>query len=359
MADLLRGGTEPVPPAGPTPATEQDAPPGRGRRGELLGYVARKSGGGLVSVFLVAVLGFFLFRVLPGDPARTMTRGAPVSAEQLAELRSRFGLDQPLWKQFLDFLGNLLRGDLGTSYTYSRPVGELIAERFGPTVLLVGTATGIAIVLGLWLGTRAAWQRGSAFDRATTSIALTLWSVPTFWLGLIALMVLGVGMGPIPGMFPVGGMTSPDAPPGLLPQVLDVAHHLVLPSLTLVAVVYAQYLMVMRSSLLEEMGAEYLTTARAKGLREDLVRRRHAVPNALLPTVTLIFLHLGLVVGGAITVETVFSWPGLGLLTFEALRVPDLPLLQGTFMVLAGSVIVMNVLADVLYRVLDPRVREQ
>ena len=143
----------------------------------------------------------------------------------------------------------------------------------------------------------------------------------------------------------------------MLPNVLDVAHHLVLPSLTMVAVVYAQYLVVMRSSLLEEMGADYLTTARAKGLREDLVRRRHAVPNALLPTITLIFLHLGLIVAGAITVETVYSWPGLGLLMYEALRVPDLPLLQGTFIVLAGSVIVMNVVADVLYRLVDPRVR--
>lgn len=321
------------------------------------GYIARKLGGGLVSVFLVAVLGFFLFRVLPGDPVRTMTRGAAVSAEQIEQLRQRFGLDQPLWKQFLDFLGALLRGDLGTSYTYSRPVAELIAERFWPTVLLVGTATVLAVVLGLWIGTRAAWRHGSGFDKASTSIALTLWSVPTFWLGLIVLMVFGVGVGPIPGLFPVGGMSSPDTPAEVLPQVLDVARHLVLPSLTMVAVIYAQYLMVMRSSLLEEMGADYLTTARAKGLREDLVRRRHAVPNALLPTVTLIFLHLGLVVGGAITVETVYSWPGLGLLTFEALRVPDLPLLQGTFIVLAGSVIVMNVVADLLYRVLDPRVR--
>ncbi|GAA2807514.1 ABC transporter permease [Saccharopolyspora taberi] len=345
MADLLANAPEAAP------------EPGRARRG-LGTFLAAKLGGGLVSLFLVAVLGFFLFRVMPGDPARTMTRGAPVSEDQLVALRARFGLDQPLWKQFLDFLGNLLRGDLGTSYTYSRPVGDLILERLGPTLLLVGTATVLAVVLGLWTGTRAAWRHGSAFDKSSTSIALTLWSVPTFWLGLIVLMVFGVGMGPFPGLFPVGGISSPDVPDGLLPQVLDVAHHLVLPALTMVAVIYAEYLMVMRSSLLEEMGEDYLTTARAKGLREDLVRRRHAVPNALLPTVTLIFLRLGLVVMGAITVETVFSWPGLGLLTFEALRVPDLPLLQGIFIVMAGSVILMNVLADMLYRGLDPRVRE-
>ncbi|WP_372495359.1 ABC transporter permease [Saccharopolyspora soli] len=344
MSELLATVAEPAPPSG-------------GRR-RMARYVGGKIGGGLVSLFLVAVLGFFLFRVMPGDPVRTMTRGAPVSEQQIAVLRERFGLDQPLWKQLLDFVGNLLRGDLGTSYTYSRPVGELILERIGPTVLLVGTATAIAVLLGLWMGARAAWRHGGAFDKTSTSIALTLWSVPTFWLGLIVLMVFGVGFGPVPGLFPVGGISSPDTPPELLPQVLDVVHHLVLPALTMVAVIYAEYLMVMRSSLLEEMGEDYLTTARAKGLREDLVRSRHAVPNALLPTVTLIFLRLGLVVSGAITVETVFSWPGLGLLTFEALRVPDLPLLQGIFIVLAGSVVVMNVLADVLYRVLDPRVRE-
>ncbi|TWG08241.1 ABC transporter permease [Saccharopolyspora dendranthemae] len=338
--------------------TADEREPASGNGGRLLRFVGGKIGGGLVSLLLVAVLGFFLFRVMPGDPVRTMTRGAPMTSQQIADLRERLGLDQPLWKQFLDFLGNLLRGDLGTSYTYSRPVGELIVQRIGPTVLLVGTATALAIVLGLWMGSRAAWKHGGAFDKTTSSVALALWSVPTFWLGLIVLMAFGVGVGPIPGLFPVGGISDPDTPPEFLPQILDVAHHMVLPVLTMLAVIYAEYLMVMRSSLLEEMGEDYLTTARAKGLREDLVRSRHAVPNALLPAVTLIFLRLGLVVAGAITVETVFSWPGLGLLTFEALRVPDLPLLQGIFIVLAGSVVVMNVLADLLYRVIDPRVRE-
>jgi peptide/nickel transport system permease protein len=330
---------------------------GERRGGGTMEFVAARLGGAVASLMLVVVLGFLLFRVIPGDPVRTMTRGRPVSAEQLAELRTRLGLDRPLSEQFLAYLDRLAHGDLGMSYQYSRPVAALVAERLGPTLLLVGTATVIATVVGLWLGARAAWRQGGGFDRVTTGIAVTLWSVPTFWLGLIVLMVFAVGVGPVPGLFPTGGMTSPDTPPGALAHALDVAHHLVLPCLTLVAVVYAQYLLVMRSSLVEEMHADYLTTARAKGLREDLVRRRHAVPNALLPTVTLVFLHLGLVVSGAITVETVFSWPGLGLLTYEALQVPDLPLLQGTFLVLAGAVVAMNLVAELLYRVLDPRVR--
>jgi peptide/nickel transport system permease protein len=295
--------------------------------------------------------------VLPGDPAVTMTRDRPVSSDQLDQLRHNLGVDRPLPVQFGRYLVDLLHGNLGTSYEYKRPVADLIRGALWPTLLLVGTATLVSVALGLWLGTRAAWRHGSRFDRVSTGIALVLWSAPTFWLGLLVLMVFAAGIGPIPGLFPTAGMRSVSGYEGFFPHIIDVAHHLVLPCLTLVAVIYAQYLMVMRASLLEEMNADYLTTARAKGLREDLVRRRHAVPNALLPTVTLIFLNLGFVVSGAVTVERVFTWPGLGLLTWQALGVPDLPLLQGTLIVLAGSVIVMNLLADLLYRVLDPRVR--
>ncbi|RBM20911.1 ABC transporter permease [Prauserella sp. PE36] len=313
-------------------------------------FVAGKVGGALASLVFVVVLGFLLFRMIPGDPVATMTRDRPTSPEQLARLRERLGVDEPLWRQFLDYALGLLRGDLGTSYLYNRPVATMIGERLWPTVLLVGTATVLAVALGMWLGVRAAWKRDSAFDRAHTGVALTLWSVPQFWLGLLLLIATQ-------GLFPSRGMRSPDLPEGFLAQTLDVAWHLTLPCLTLLAVIYAQYMLVMRSSLLEEMGSEYLTTARAKGLRDDLVRRRHAVPNALLPAVTLVFLQFGMVVSGTVTVEAVFSWPGLGLLTYDALRGPDLPLLQGVFVVLAGSVIVMNLLAELLYRVLDPRVR--
>ena len=322
-----------------------------------LRFLAVKIGGAAISLLLVVVLGFFLFRVIPGDPVKTMTRDHPTTPAQIAQLRLRLGLDKPLAVQFVDYVRDLLHGDLGTSYLYNQPVGQLVLQRLWPTVLLVGTATVVAAVIGLWLGARAGWRRGSTFDSVHTGVALTLWSVPQFWLGLILLMVFGVGVGPITGVFPVEGMTSPDTPPGFWPQAIDVARHMVLPCVTLIAVVYAQFLLVMRSSLIEETHADYLNTARAKGLRDDLVRRRHAVPNALLPTVTLIFLNLGLVVSGAVTVEAVYSWPGLGQLMYKALQVPDIPLVQGVFITLAGAVVVMNVLAEMVYRVLDPRVR--
>jgi peptide/nickel transport system permease protein len=318
-------------------------------------YLAGKFAGAAISLAFVFVLSFLLFRVIPGDPVLTMTHGAPVTSEQLAELRHNLGLDKPLLGQFVDYTTGVLRGDFGESYTYRRPVTTLIGERLWPTILLVGTATIVAAALGLWQGARAGWRHGSRFDRISTGTALGLWSVPTFWLGLILLMVLAGGVGPLPSLFPTRGMESFDPPSGPA-YGLHVAHHLVLPCLTLVAVVYAQYLLVMRSSLLDEVGSDYLVTARAKGLRDDLVRRRHAVPNAMLPTMTLVFLHLGTVVGGAVTVETVYSWPGLGLLLYEGLRVPDLPLVQGVFVFLSASVILMNVLAEGLYRFLDPRV---
>jgi len=333
----------------PTEETLAEAPPPT-RGGGAVRYVLTKIGGGLLSFALVIVLGFLLFRVLPGDVVQTMTRNRPATPEMMAALERRYGLDLPLWRQFLKYVGDLLHGDMGTSYVFNVPVTQKIGERLWPTVLLVGVSTLISVALGLWLGTRSGWRRGSRFDRVSTGVALTLWSTPTFWLGMLL-------MAATTGLFPTAGLVYSDTPPDFFSQALDIAHHMVLPTITLVAVTYAQYQLVMRSSLIEEMGADYLTTARAKGLRDDMVRRKHAVPNALLPTVTLVFLHLGFVIAGAISVETVFSWPGLGLLTFDALRVGDLPLLQGTFVVLAGAVIFMNVLADLLYRVLDPRVR--
>ncbi len=316
-------------------------------------YIAVKGGGALTSMVMVVLLGFVLFRILPGDPAIAMTRGRRVSADQVETLRRQFGLDQPLYTQFWHYLGDLLHGDLGMSYTYNRPVIDLIGDRVGATILLTGSAALLSMGLGLWLGQKAAWRRGSGFDKLHTSLALTFWSVPTFWLGLIVLMVFGGWL----QLLPTGGMITAGSHLSGFAYVSDVAKHLILPVLTMTAVVYAQYLMVMRASLLEEMTADYLVTARAKGLREDEVRRKHAVPNALLPTVTLIFLTLGHLIGGAVTVETVFSWPGLGYLAYYALTAPDFPLLQGTFLVFSAMVIVMNFFADLLYRVLDPRLK--
>ncbi|GAA1657044.1 ABC transporter permease [Microbacterium flavum] len=336
----------------PTEAVILEEAGPRASASSALAYLGAKVGGAAISLVMVILLGFFAFKILPGDPVARIARERQMSPEQIAQLREQLGLDKPLLEQFWTYLGNVFTLNFGESYVYKRSVSELIGEYFWNTILLTGTSAIIAIALGLWLGQRAGWKHGSRFDKVTSGVSLVLWSVPTFWLALILLMIFGGTL----HWFPTGGMRSPDAPDGFA-GILDVVAHMVLPVITMVAVVYAQYVMVMRASVVEEMNADYITTARAKGLRDDLVRTRHVVPNALLPTVTLVFMHIGGLIAGAVTVEAVFSWPGLGKLTFEAISGPDLPLLQGTFVVFSAIIILMNLIADLVYRQLDPRVR--
>ena len=334
-----------------------EAAPTAVRRRSYARYVGGKVLGALGSLFFVLVVNFFLFRVLPGDPARTLGRGRFRTEEALDRFRSQYGLDQPLAQQFLTFLKNTFSGDLGVSLRYRVPVSDLIMDRIWPTLLLVGTSTVLATVIGIYVGMISAWNRGRAVDRMWTGSTLTLYSMPEWWLGLLLIAGFAVGAGPIPGMFPTGGLHSVGVEPGTLEYVLDTAWHLTLPVITLTLAYLADYGLIMRSSLLDELGEDYLTTARAKGLRDILVRRRHAVPNALLPTTTLVALNIGFVVSGAITIETVFSIPGLGLLATEALSVPDYWVLQGCFLVASAGVILANLAANLLYGVLDPRVR--
>jgi len=313
--------------------------------------------GALGSMAFVLVFNFFLFRVLPGDPVETLARNRLLSEESQVELRAVLGLDGSLWQQFLTYLGNTFTGEFGISYTYRLPVSELILDRLWPTVVLVGTSSVLAMVIGLRIGIRAAWERDGRFDRVSTGSTLTLYSMPEWWLGLLLLATLAVGIGPFPGIFPVGNLISPGVDATSIEGVFDQAWHLALPIVTLTLAYLADFSLIMRSSLIDELGEDYLNTARAKGLRDAMVRRRHAVPNALLPATTLIALTLGFVVSGAITIETVYSIPGLGLLTYDALLVPDYPLLQGTFLFFSAAVVVANLAASLLYGVLDPRVR--
>ncbi len=300
-------------------------------------YVGGKTLGALGSLLFVLVVNFFLFRVLPGDPARTLGRGRFRTEEQLEAFKASYGLDQPLIQQFFTFLKNTAQGDLGISYRYRVPVTDLILDRMWPTILLVGSSTILATLIGVYAGMISAWNRGRALDRAWTGTTLTLYSMPEWWLGLLLIAGLAVGVGPIPGIFPTGGLHSVDVDPSSFAGVMDTAWHLVLPVVTLTLAYLADYSLVMRSSLLDELGEDYLVTARAKGLRDIDVRRHHAVRNALLPTTTIIALNIGFVVSGAITIETVFSIPGLGLLSTEALTIPDYWVLQGTFLVASGG----------------------
>jgi peptide/nickel transport system permease protein len=302
----------------------------------------------------VLVLNFFLFRILPGDPERTLTRLQRVSPSTIDEVKREFGLDRPLAIQFFDYLGDTARGELGISYIFSRPVSEVIGAALWPTILLVGVATVAATVIGTLMGIWGAWRRGSAVDTSLLGFGLVTYSVPEFWLGMLLILVFAVAL----DWFPTAFMTTPgltDASAGV--QLVDTLEHLFLPALTLGLALLGEYALIMRSSIIETMNEDYVTTARAKGLREALVLRKHVVPNALLPFVTLAALNLGFIVAGTIAVETVFSWPGLGQLTWRAANGgPDYPLLQGLFLLFSVAVIFANLAADLLLGLLDPRI---
>ncbi len=253
----------------------------------------------------------------------------------------------------MNYLGDSLRGEFGYSFISGRPVLTVVEEKVWPTVLLVGVATILSTVIGILIGIKGAWRRGSAFDTGSLLGSLTLYSMPEGWLGMILLIAFAGSL----GWFPAGGIESTDRLTGLA-HVLDVAKHLVLPCLTLTLGYIGEFAIIMRSSLLEVMGEEFVQTARAKGVRDKDVRRRHAVPNALLPTFTLAFYSVGFILGGAVIVEEVFSWPGLGQLTYAAIEGSDYPVIQAVFLLSSAAVILFNLIADLLYGYLDPRVKE-
>lgn len=310
--------------------------------------------GSLLTLVFVICVNFFLFRVVQADPFASLLRGRNVPREVVDNIRSSFGLDQPLFNQFLLYLRETFTGNLGISFQSRQPVWNEIASRIPATVALVGTAAFFSAILGTIGGIIAGWRRNTWKDHTITSSTMLLYSMPDFWLGMLLL----VGFAVVLGWFPVGGMSTVASSATGIPMILDYLRHLFLPALTLTLAYLGEYALVTRSSLLEVMNEDYLTVARAKGLRDVVVRNRHALPNALLPVVTLAALNVGFILSGAIAVEAVFSWPGLGKATADAIRGPDYPMIQGLFLVFSASVILFNLIADVLYLYLDPRVEE-
>jgi peptide/nickel transport system permease protein len=320
-------------------------------------YIARRLATAGVTIALIVILNFVLFRMMPGSPERVLLGRMPGVTQQVLEgTRARWGLDKPLFPdQFVAYVASTLQGDLGFSYTArGRPVTDVLAQRLGPTLLLFGLGEILAIFFGLILGAYSGWRRGGIVDYLGNGLSLILYSTPYFVLGMALLLIFAVEL----GWFPTFGMVEVGkAYTGPLDQLIDLGRHLALPLATVSLGLVGQYAILMRSSVIETMSEDYITTARAKGMSDGRILRRHALPNALLPTVTLIAINLGYVVAGAITVEVVFNWPGLGTLTVDALVGRDYPVLQGVFLLLSVSVVFANLLADLLYGLLDPRVR--
>jgi peptide/nickel transport system permease protein len=319
----------------------------------LLGKVLQA----LLTLFFILTFNFFLFRVITDDPIKLLTRtqGVEMSAAQQRQLAEELGLLEPLPAQYVTYLGDVLTLDLGIS-TFVAPgdrVTTLIGDTMPKTLILVGTSTIASVTLGLVLGIYGGWKRGRSLDISSMTGSLILYSMPEFVLGILLLLLFTKYL----HLFPSGGYRSVTGNLTGVAYVIDVLNHMVLPWITLTLAYIGEYYLVMRSSLLDVLGEEYINLARAKGIREKFVLRRHAVRNALLPSVTLIALSFGFILGGAITVELVFSYPGLGKLSFDALNQFDYPVLQAIFLVFSLGVLVANLIADLLYGYLDPRVR--
>lgn len=317
--------------------------------------IAKKIIYSLITIFAVLVFNYFLFRVLPGNPLSIMMRSPKASPEMIEAARRLYGLDKPWYTQFCIYLANLFKGDLGTSFFYKQPVSSVIESRIMPTVIMVGLSEVAAIIAGILTGIVAAWKRGTKVDVGALGFSLITYSMPTFWFGMIMVVIFSVNL----RMFPTSGMLTPGKSfAGFPAMAADYIRHLILPSLTLSIVLMGEYALTMRNTLIDVLSEDYITTAKAKGFGDRYILRKHALPNAMLPMITIIAINLGMIVGGTVQVETIFSWPGLGSLMYEALRARDYPLLQGTFLLTTVSVVIANLIADITYSYFDPRVKD-
>ena len=305
-------------------------------------------------VLAVVVLNFVLVHAAPGDPVSTIAGvSGGMSPELMAQLRAQYGLDRPLPVQLGVYLAKVVRGDLGYSYFFNLPVSTLIGERLPATLLLVLSSVIVAFLVGTALGVLSAKKPNGVLSQFITVLSMIGFAAPVFWTGIMLVLLFAL----VIPILPVAGMRAVDSSGGGARDVIDVLHHLVLPVLTLSLVYLAQYSRLARSSMLDVLGADFVRTARAKGLADRVVLYKHALRNALLPVVTVLGLQFGNVLSGAILVETVFNWPGLGRLAFESVLRRDYPTILGLLLLSSIVVVVMNQLTDLCYRLIDPRIK--
>ena len=313
-------------------------------------YIVKRTAFALVTIFIAVSLNFALFRLAPGSAVSNLSRVPHATQELRQALKQQFGLDKSRGKQYVIYLKQLAHGNLGVSFENQQPVSSNLKTAILNTVPMVALGTLFAILVGTLTGVIAAWRRGTAVEGVTVTTALGFYSMPTHWLGLMLVILFT-------GILPTGGMTNDFLiDPSFWTHAKDVLSHMVLPSLTLGLVLFGEYTLIVRSAMLETLGEDYILTARAKGLRPWTIVRKHALRNAMLPIVTLVALSLGYIVAGAILIETVFSWPGVGRAVYDAVLNRDYPMLQGAFLFLTISVVFFNLVADLLYYKLDPRI---
>ena len=317
-----------------------------------LEYALRRVLQAVPLVLVIIGINFILIHAAPGDPLDVLLGPTEADPVVIAQLRAEFGLDQPVWVQLWNYYAKVLALDFGASFRYREPVIELIASRLPATLLLMGTALTLSTIVAVALGILAAMRPYSTLDNATTVIALAGYSMPVFWLGQILLLVFALHL----DWFPAQGMVSLRAPEEGVGRVLDIAYHLVLPTVAYGIYHLALIFRLTRVKMQDVLAQDYILTARAKGMSELRVVLRHALRNAVLPLVTVIGLNFGFMLAGSVLTETVFAWPGTGRLLYEAILSRDYPLLMGLFTCLATMVVAVNVVTDILYALIDPRV---
>jgi len=316
-------------------------------------YVVRRFLGAIIAVFAILTINFFIFRILPGNPIELLFRNPRLTDEQIRALEAQFGLDRPLIDQYFIYLINVFQGNLGLSFFYRQPVTSVLMPRMINSLILVLPSTLAAIALGIVAGLISAWRRGSKTDVSILLIGMSLYSLPTFWLGgiFILLSIYYLHL-PVSGMLTYGAIYS-----SWTDLLIDFLRHFILPFITLTLVMFGEFMIIMRNTLIDVLTEDYVTVAIAKGLSQTKILRDYALRNAMLPTISIIAINLGLVVAGAVLTETVFSWPGVGRLIYDAILNRDYPILQGAFLFITISVVIANLIADLLYGLLDPRVR--
>ncbi len=318
-----------------------------------LGFLLRRLAYGALAVLMIAVINFFLLQLAPGDAAEALAgQAGTADPEYLARLRAQFGLDQPLWRQFLAFLMRLLTLDLGFSYRLNESVAVLIFARLPATLLLMVTSVGVALVFGIVLGVTAARFANRMPDRLISIFALLLYATPPFWIGLMMILVFSVWL----GWTPTSGMENVLAFNTGWDRVVDIAHHLILPATAQAGFYLAIYVRLVRAGMLETLSLDFIRVARAKGISETRIAYRHALRNAVLPLVTVVGTNIGGFLGGAVLTETVFSWPGVGRLMFDAMFARDLNLLLSILVLSSVFVVLTNIVVDIVYVIINPTV---
>jgi len=316
-------------------------------------FISKKIFSSIVSIFMLLTIAFIMFRLLPGDPVSLMFRDPRLTQDQIMYLKEKFGLDKPLWEQYFIYLYNIVKGEFGISFYYKQPVAPLIADRLVNTLILLLPATLVSILIGILTGVISAHKNTGLTGRILSGTALILYTLPTYWLGgILALASIRFLHIPVTGMSNYGVVYSSP-----LEHVHDLLTHMILPFITLVIVNYGGFTLLVRASMLDVLYEDYIRVYYAVGFKESRILFKYGLKNAMLPTLTAMSIAIATSVSGAVLTETIFAWPGIGRLIYEAVSNRDYPLLQGAFLVISVSVVLANFITDLLYGLIDPRVR--